>query len=173
MRFRLLFIVGITLSFLLPAASQFSVKSFDELPDLVIELSIPSKAKAGIDIGRDIKLVAKNIGKATAHGSVDDISMPDYYMIDFILSSDEIVPKSFARYSSNFFEDVLLRGGRVSRTLDLAPGKFRKYLNGAGIPADTPAGNYFICAQIDPGKKVIESDEDNNVICSSIEVENP
>lgn len=173
MRFRILFVVIATLSFLLPIVGQASQTSSDKLPDLVIELSIPPKAKAGMNIARDIKLVAKNTGKATALGSLNTITASNYYMVDFVLSTDEIVPKSFARYSPNFFEDVLLRGGRVSRTLDLASGESKNYLNGAGIPADTLAGTYFICGQIDPGRKVIESNEENNITCASIEIEKP
>jgi hypothetical protein len=92
-------------------------------------------------------------------------------MFDSVLSTDEVVPKDFATYSPNYFEDVLLRGGRGSNLTDLAPGESKIVLNGAGIPSDTPAGNYFICAQIDPGAKVAESDEENNVSCMPIEIE--
>jgi len=58
-----------------------------------------------------------------------------------------------------------LKGGRVSRTADLAPGAFRQYAVGAGIPADTPPGDYFLCATVDPGGAVPESNEGNNTTC--------
>ncbi len=173
MESKVLAAVIVTLSFTLTIAGRSSSAYFEELPDLIVELSVPSKAKAGLDIGRAIELVAKNIGKATAPGSLGSANPYYSYGIDFVLSTDEVVPKKFARYSLNFFEDVLLQGGRRSRTFDLAPGETKKYLNGAGIPADVRAGNYFICAQIDPGRKVEESNEENNVSCAKIEIERP
>lgn len=141
------------------------------LPDLVVELSGPPSAKAGKNIGHAIKLTAKNVGAAPAAGSLGTLDPGEGYRIDYVLSTDESVPVKFARYSPNFSEGVLLRGGRVSRTVDLEPSASKKYPNGAGIPADVPAGDYFICAVIDPGGEVAESNEENNVSCIPIKIE--
>ena len=91
-------------------------------------------------------------------------------MIDVVLSRDALLPDGFANLSENFAEDVLLRGGRVSRTADLASGAARGYPVGATIPADTPTGWYFLCARIDPGNKVAESNEHNNTACYPIAI---
>jgi hypothetical protein len=80
------------------------------------------------------------------------------------------VPPEFAHYADEYAEDVLLKGGRASRTDDLEPNLSRVYRIGGGIPADTPAGEYYICAQIDPGKKVAELNEKNNVSCMHIKL---
>ena len=156
---------------LLAATRAASPLPVEGLPDLIVELSGPPNAKAGRNIGRTIKLIAKNVGAAPAAGSLGTLDPGAGYRIDYMLSTDEIVPIKFARYSPHFSEDVLLRGGRVSRTVDLAPSASKQYLNGAGIPADAPAGDYFICAVIDPGGKVTESNEENNVSCIPIKVE--
>ncbi|NES02767.1 MAG: hypothetical protein F6K22_07860 [Okeania sp. SIO2F4] len=84
-------------------------------------------------------------------------------MVDLILSSDTEVPDGFAIFSANYNEDVLLPGGRISNTPDLAPGEEWVITDSGGIPADTPVGDYYLAAQVDPGKKITESDETNNV----------
>jgi subtilase family serine protease len=94
-------------------------------------------------------------------------------MIDIVLSTDTNVPPGFATFSPNFSEDVLLLGARTSNTIDLAPGASKVYATGAGIPADTPTGNYQICARIDSGSKVAESNEANNVMCRAIKITHP
>ena len=69
---------------------------------------------------------------------------------------------------------MLLQGGRVSNTVDLAPGDSQLYVIAAGtIPADTPPGAYFVCSQIDPDLQIPELDEGNNVDCVPIEIVEP
>jgi len=41
---------------------------------------------------------------------------------------------------------------------------------GALIPPDVRPGNYYFCAQIDPGNRILESDETNNVTCVPIKI---
>jgi hypothetical protein len=107
---------------------------------------------------------------AVAPGTVG-ISDPDNgFMIDVILSTDAIAPVGAATFSPNFAEDVMVRGGRISRTSDLAMGAVRSYTVHAGIPADTPSGQYFLCARIDPWNKVTEMHEDNNTACTQINI---
>lgn len=142
-------------------------------PDLVTRLSAPPTAKSGADIGPSVKLVAYNIGTAAAAGTVGVMSPPNGYMIDLVLSTDANMPSGFAVFSPNFVEDALLKGGRTSNTIDLAPAANKAYAAGAGIPADTPTGNYYICARIDPGSKVAESNEANNVTCVRIKIKHP
>lgn len=142
-------------------------------PDLVTHLGAPPSASSGTDIGASVKLVASNIGTATAPGTSGTLDPANGYMIDLVLSTDTIVPPGFAVYSAHFSEDVLLQGGRRSNTIDLAAGANHLYPIGAGIPADTPSGNYQLCARIDPANKVAESNEANNVTCVPIKITHP
>ena len=155
----------------------FSLLNFslpiNSLPDLVVLISTPAKAQAGENISRKIKMIVKNVGNAPAAGTMGDLDSQNGYMIDYVISTDEYVPKRFAVYSPKFHEDALLQGGRRSHTLDLNASDSAEYLNGAVIPKDTPAGEYFICAQVDPGNKVKEENEENNIMCVSVEITNP
>ncbi|HKK06462.1 MAG TPA: CARDB domain-containing protein [Gammaproteobacteria bacterium] len=139
------------------------------LPDLRVRLAAPASARAGTDIGRQVKLEAYNTGRAAALGT--DRARSNGYMIDLVLSRDRNMPSGWASYSANFHEDVLLRGGRVSNTKTLNPGQHEVYRVGAGIPADTPAGAYYLCAKVDSGNKIRESNERNNVACRPIRIQ--
>lgn len=150
------------------AALSLPASAAGPLPDLIVDLAVPAAAAAGADIGAQVRLFVKNIGQAPAHGTDNH---PAGYMVDLTLGRDANVPAGFRAYSANFAEDVLLKGGRVSRTADLAPGAFRAYPVGAGIPADTPPGAYFLCATVDPGAAVVESREDNNTTCRPIRIQ--
>ena len=136
-------------------------------PDLVVLIRAPRSANAGDEIGRNISIRARNRGLAVAPGTD---GRGDGYMIDVVLSTNALLPEGFANPSANFVEDMLLRGGRISRTADLAPGAMRGYPVGATIPVDTPTGWYFVCARIDPGNKVAESNEHNNTACYPIHI---
>lgn len=139
-------------------------------PDLMVHLQAPHVAFAGQDISPLLRLFARNIGAAPAPGTNGVINPANGYMIDVVLSRDGNVPAGFAVFSPNFVEDVLLRGGRRSNTADLAPGATRVYPGQGVIPADTPNGNYFLCARIDPGNRVAESNELNNTACVQIHI---
>jgi len=139
-------------------------------PDLKVSISGPGAARAGDDIGPLLKLIGSNAGGAAAPGTTGTLDPAHGYMIDVVLSRDMNVPPGFATYSPLFSEDVLLQGGRVSNTQDLAPGASKAYPVGARIPTDTPAGSYYVCAQIDPGNKVFETNETNNTACMPIRI---
>lgn len=137
------------------------------LPDLTVSLSCPASAEAGVDIGGQVTLIVKNLGNAPAWGTTDH---PRGYMVDLTLGANQVVPPGFAAFSPNFVEDGLLKGGRVSVTVDLAPQAFREYAVGAGIPPDTPVGRYFLCAKVDPSAVIAESNEANNTTCRRIRI---
>jgi hypothetical protein len=139
-------------------------------PDLKVSIAGPNAAKTGDDIGPLLKLIASNAGGAAAPGTTGTLDPAHGYMIDVVLSRDTLVPPGFATYSPLFSEDVLLQGGRVSNTQDLAPGASKPYLVGARIPTDTPAGSYYVCARIDPGNKVLETNKSNNTACMPIRI---
>ncbi|PJZ57985.1 CARDB domain-containing protein [Leptospira barantonii] len=138
-------------------------------PDLAVVLSGVDDVLPGEDISSKLKVKVLNNGNSSAEGSNPHNKG---YMVDLILSKDSIVPEGYASYSSNFKEDVLLGGGRISNTPDLAGGTYAFVSEGANlIPKDVPFGNYFLCARIDPGSKVAESNETNNTVCVPIQVQ--
>src|SRR5438270_700844 len=140
------------------------------MPDLIVKIHGPSAAIAGDDIGPSIHVLARNIGTATAPGTSRTLHSANRFMIDLVLSTDANLPPGFATFSPHFSEDVLLQGGRISNTVDLAAGANKAYPTGGGIPSDTPTGYYYICARIDPGSRVAEANEANNVSCSRIRI---
>ena len=143
-------------------------------PDLIVEISGPSSVSAGRSPDT-VTVDVKNVGNAMAPGTItkDEQQDSDGYMIDIVLSSDNNLPVQFGIVSDTFREDMLLRGGRISRTQDLAPGGRKTYTLSAPallIPADTPQGDYCLGAVVDPGKKVEESHETNNTACHNISI---
>lgn len=98
------------------------------------------------------------------------------YMVDLFLSTDRVGPSSWAVYNAAWREDVLLRGGRVSRTQSLGPGVHYRF--GAPsyaygpftLPTGVPPGDYYLCAGVDQGNRVVESNERNNVACNPIRI---
>lgn len=152
-----------------PAAGMIAAPE----PDLVIQIAGPQRANPGDDIGQQIRQEAMNRGEFAAPGTVGQIDPANGYMIDLMLSTDASVPEGHARPSSDFAEDMLLKGGRTSRTVDLFPGHRKEYSVGAKIPQNIQPGRYFICARIDSGARVVESDEHNNTACFPIEIGQP
>ncbi|NEN99278.1 MAG: S8 family serine peptidase [Moorea sp. SIO3I7] len=135
--------------------------------DLVVSVSTTELATPGEELS-PIEVRVKNIGDSLAQGTESGGAYG--YFVDLILSSDTEVPKGFATFSPNFSEDVLLLGGRLSNTPDLKPGEEFVFTTSGGIPNDTPVGDYFIAAQIDPGQKVVESNERNNTAFEPIKI---
>lgn len=138
-------------------------------PDLKVELTGPAVAAPGQDISGFMTVLAKNLGSASAFGTAS--ANTDGYMIDLVLSTDTTVAPGFAVFSPNFSEDVLLQGGRISNTPDLAVAESQVLSEGSmTLPSDTPEGAYYLCAQIDAGQKIAELDENNNLNCVPFKV---
>nr|QNO56450.1 hypothetical protein OHJJKADD_00023 [Methanosarcinales archaeon ANME-1 ERB7] len=131
------------------------------------------RVMAGEDI--DIVVTARNIGSATAPGSIE--SEIAYYVVDLILSSDDIIPLELAVYPvyagktrEDFVEDMLLKGGRISRTVSIPPGGYANYTLKLYIPKNASPGIYCLGAVVDPAKAVDELNEDNNTFCHKINI---
>jgi hypothetical protein len=137
-------------------------------PDLQVTIVVPEWAAAGEDIGPKIKLEVRNAGSSVAYGT--DEAGAEGYMVDVAISRDAALPAGLLSYSPEFQEDALLAGGRVSNTRNLEAGEWAGYPVGGGIPQDTPSGEYFICAVVDPRATVVEADESNNTDCRAINV---
>lgn len=139
-------------------------------PDLEVSLTADGAYAVGDDIAGTAEVTARNTGKGAAQGTED--AGEDGYMIDLVLSEDATVPVAFAVVPTpyTFSEDMLLEGGRISVTSSLAAGSDMAYSNLAGvIPPGTPEVAY-LCAVVDPGGKIAESDEANNTFCTEIAV---
>ena len=141
-------------------------------PNLITSLALRGRDAvfAGEDISKRIKVYAMNNGSAAAAGTTGTLSPANGFMIDVMLSKDKLSPASFATYSPNYSDDVLLLGGRISSTVDLGAGNSGGYASGATIPADTPAGWYYLSVRIDPANKVGESNEDDNTFFLPIKI---
>jgi hypothetical protein len=142
--------------------------------DLVINISGPVSAAPGEDVAEHLIIELRNTGGELALGTIDPSGniQEDGYMIDLVLSSDEVIPAGFANFHEVYQEDALLRGGRMSNTPDVAAGSTIFLEDSTTFIAEsTPRGSYFICAQIDPGNVVLELDESNNASCFPIKIE--
>jgi hypothetical protein len=121
-----------------------------------------------------IGLEIANRGDTPCVGTLESSSVG--YMVDIFLSSDRNPPPSWAVSSAGWREDALLRGGRVSRTTSVAPGENFRYgapsyeIGPMTLPTGIPPGDYFLCAGVDLGNRVVESNERNNVACNPISI---
>ncbi len=132
-------------------------------PDLTIRIMrCPGMAKPGQDLGASFVVMATNNGRTP----VKQVA------VDIVLKKNPRcpAPAGLAVYSPNFSDGVLLKGGR--EFVDLNGGETKPVkLNGLNtIPADTPPGNYYLCAIIDAGNKVVEANEGNNCACCPIKI---
>lgn len=134
--------------------------------DLAIGFEAPENASAGQDIGASLTLNVINLGDQMAQGTR---SSNEGYMIDIFITRGAM-PTGYARYDEHYFDGVLLRGGRVSNTDDLAPRQRTRYRTSAILPADIPPGRYRLCARVDPADKIPEAREDNNTRCQNLSV---
>jgi hypothetical protein len=159
------------------------------LPDLeVLQLADePLFVFPGQDLTDSLTVVVGNLGEADASGTVypNGTIKPDEvpgYMIDLVLSTDTSMPEGWATNTQGdaYSEDALLVSGRISRTPDIMAETNVTLSNsppvssdiGGMIPTQTPAGQYYLCARIDPGNLIEESNEDNNVTCLAVTVGN-
>ncbi len=132
--------------------------------DLTVQIkNCPRAVKAGQDLDSSFKVVVENMGNTAVK------NVP----VEIVLKKTTFcpVPTPHAEYSAHYFDGVLLQGGRESVTLE--PGKSAVVpLHGINtIPADTPVGrSYFLCAVVDAGDTVKESNEINNCACCSVKV---
>jgi len=140
------------------------------LPDLGVIISGPASVIAGSSVAINVEV--SNAGNGLAPGTLSSGSAG--YMADVVLSSDTFMPSGWGIYSPDYREDVLLLGGRFSNTPDVAAGQQISIQDvNPGTPANTPAGNYYICVRVDPGAVVAESNEMNNVSCAPIRIDTP
>ena len=122
-----------------------------------------------------ITLAVANRGDTNCPGTIE--APPNAsYMVDIFLSTDRNAPSTWAVYNGTWREDVLLRGGRVSRTNSIGPGVTVRYgapryeIGPMILPTGIPPGDYFLCAGVDMGNRVAESNKRNNVACNPMRI---
>ena len=141
--------------------------------DLTPVIGAAAEKREGQDVM--ITLEIHNRGDTNCPGSIEAPPAASY-MVDVFLSSDRTPPPSWAIYQTTWREDVLLRGGRVSRTYSVGPGVNVRYgapsyeIGPFTLPTGIPPGNYFLCAGVDMGNRVAESNERNNVACNPLRI---
>lgn len=122
-----------------------------------------------------ITLAIANLGDTNCPGTIEAPPGASY-MVDIFLSTDRVGPSTWAVYNATWREDVLLRGGRVSRTNSVGPGVTVRYgapsyeIGPMTLPTGIPPGNYFLCAGVDMGNRVAESNKRNNVACNPLRI---
>jgi hypothetical protein len=141
--------------------------------DVTPIIGAPADARAGANLM--ITLAVENRGDTNCPGTIE-APAPASYMVDIFLSADRVGPPSWAVYNAAWREDVLLGGGRVSRTYSVGPGVTARYgapsyeIGPMTLPTGIPPGDYFVCAGVDQGGRVTESNERNNVACNPIRI---
>ncbi len=145
--------------------AAFNVVCDQNLPDLTVKIrKCPKTVRPGTELGSSIKVTAQNRGGV----AVKDVDL------EIVLRKDNYcpVPAPAGVYSPHFSNGVLLKGGHELVSLK-AYEKQEVRLDGANaIPSDTPAGEYFLCAIIDAGNKIRESNETDNCSCCPVKVIN-
>jgi len=146
----------------IPAIAQEKKPAAAPLPDLKVTHTDHQPA-GDLRPGQAItfRVTVKNFGEGVARGTVrpDGSTTPDGYMIDLSLSKEAIrdpVKPHVVPSPYRFTEGMLLKGGRISRTQDLAPGASKEYTASVELPKDVRPGKYWIGVSLDPYNKVAE-----------------
>jgi len=131
--------------------------------DLIVRLAnCPKAARAGEELKSSFKVFVTN----NSAQKLENIPL------DIVLKSKANCPPNpgFATYSPNYFDGVLLQGGREHVTLNPGETIEVKLYGNNKIPTDVRPGVYFLCAIIDPANKVPETDENNNCSCCAMKI---
>lgn len=142
--------------------------------DLTPVVGARAEARPGDNIMATLEV--HNNGDSVCQGTREN---PNGYMVDFFLSTDRNGPSTWTVYARTWREDVLLRGGRVSNTESVPAGGNVRYgapsyeIGPFTLPTGVPPGDYFLCAGVDMGNRVSESNERNNVACNPLRITAP
>jgi len=123
-----------------------------------------------------IRVTVQNRGTAVAPGSSQN-----GYMVDLSLATSaagfpatsHVLPSPY-----HYVSGMLLRGGRISHTYDLAPGAAREYAARVELPAKMKPGTYWVGITCDPFNRLNETQpypqgENDNVTNIDIRIEAP
>lgn len=135
-------------------------------PNLIITEVITDKLAYSPGEQVQCKVTIRNVGSAPAVGTLQNANQG--YMIDLVLSTDGVAPIVFANVPNpyHYQEDMLVIGGRHSNTNTLAPGATATFPLTFPLPSVMPKpcqlGYLALGAVADPGKKVAETNENDN-----------
>ena len=107
-------------------------------------------------------IIVKNNGADSASG----------YIVDIVLSSDLTAPVQYAApLGPVISEDVLIEPGRLDNGPPLGKNSSAVIHVGIGpLPHGIRSGKHGLCAVVDPGNLLEESNEKNNVFCLPVEI---
>jgi hypothetical protein len=132
-------------------------------PDLAVKIKgSPAAARPGSDLKSTFKVRAFNYGGVDVKDA----------QVDIILRKDTTCqfPLQHAEYSPHYSDGVILLGGQEKVSIKAGQKADLKLKGPNTIPHDTPEGDYFLCAVIDAGNAIKESNETNNCSCSPIKI---
>jgi|WetSurMetagenome_2_1015567.scaffolds.fasta_scaffold00304_1 hypothetical protein len=142
---------------------DFSIICDPKRPDLAVKIrNLPTHARTGGDLKSALKVRAFNYGGMDIRDAVVDVTLRKEAKCP--------VAASKAARSAHFVDGMLLASGREKVSLKIGQKLDVKLTGPKNIPADTPPGDYFICASIDAGDKVQETSKGNNCSCVPIKI---
>ncbi len=134
--------------------------------DLTINIANwPKSAKADQIIGKLLQVVVANQGNTAVKGVIAIVSL----RTNVYCPIPPPLPKDLFVSPPHFFNGIPI-GGDLN--VSLKPGETKDIVEDKpySIPADTPTGNYYLCAVVDAGDFVEETNEKNNCTCSPIKI---
>jgi hypothetical protein len=141
---------------------EFSMVCDPTRPDLAVKIrNCPANIRPGGDL-KSFKVRASNYGGVDIKDSVVDITLRK--------DSACPIPAPRAERSATFVSGMLLQGGREKVSLKAGQKAEVKFSGSHILPADIPIGDYFLCATIDAGDAIKESNESNNCSCCPVKV---
>lgn len=133
--------------------------------DLNLKLSELTEVTAGENFANQLVTTIKNSGVTPVAETVPII-------VEFSISEDFIEPAGVAMPSDTYKNDALIINGRHEvQTGFLNDTTITPTFDTLSIPADTPAGEYHICAWVDPANTIEDdSNRNNNNDCIKVNV---
>jgi len=128
--------------------------TFAKLPDLQVDMSYPVKASIGVPLRENFSVTVTNNGAAEAKN----------IRVVLLLSADENIPVVLPEVTEAFQEDMLLPNGEF--IIESLPATRQVRLDYSTPPVfaqDTPPGNYYLAARVDPDNRIRELNKENNV----------
>ena len=132
--------------------------------DLSLKLSELSEVIAGENFANEVVTTIKNSGITPVEATVPII-------VEFSISTDFIEPPGVATPSATFLDNGLVLNGRheVQRGF-VNDTSITPSFDSLSVPTDTPAGEYYICAWVDPANTIKDSNRNNNNDCIKVNV---
>jgi len=132
--------------------------------DLIMKLSNLTEITAGENFAGEIVTTIKNGGITPVEATVPII-------VEFSISEDHIEPPGEATPSDTYKNDALILNGRHEVQKGFVNDTtITPTFDTLSIPVDTPAGEYRICAWVDPANTIKDSNRNNNNDCIKIMV---